>query len=106
MLPSACFGGVPVAGSVEFYIEKNDVIRHVWLESALSGERGLSRLIRFVIVERQKPNDSEATMQRYALMLKRVVEYLTACLPSLTCISVGVTEKTVLDVPVEWPLSS
>ena len=32
----------------------------------------------FVIVERQELNDSEATMQRCALLLNRVAEYLTA----------------------------
>jgi hypothetical protein len=32
----------------------------------------------FVIVERQELNDSEATMQRCALLLKRVDDYLTA----------------------------
>ena len=32
----------------------------------------------FVIIERQELNDGEATMQRCALLLKRVGEYLTA----------------------------
>lgn len=33
----------------------------------------------FVIVERQELYDSEATIQRCALLLQRVAEYLTAC---------------------------
>jgi len=33
----------------------------------------------FAIVERQELNDSEATMQRYALLLTRVDDYLKAC---------------------------
>ncbi len=33
----------------------------------------------FVIVDRQELNDSETTIRRCALLLNRVVEYLTAC---------------------------
>ena len=51
-----------------------------WYHIDLSWQQfaGSSIIQEFVIVERQELNDSEATMQRCALLLKRVDDYLTA----------------------------
>ena len=50
-----------------------------WYHIDLSWQQfaGSSIIQEFVIVERQELNDSEATMQRCALLLKRVDAYLT-----------------------------